>query len=238
MPRDQGELASDRHALQPRPQSSPEQIVDCVVLLQVQQCCQVQANSSWGRLFMVAIACWPEPRGRGCFWESFDVHDSHLAMTATGCSAMYLPSLKEHSACVRPMRTVIQLAISSEGDPPICCRDSIAEMMMRSALHTNTCSRLPYSPSCYRFMASGDFLEGPRKTMTAMLDLDGTHRSLYWFVSCVAVAPDRADDAPQERMQPPPFSSVSASPSGLRTAMSTVVKCCDPAFCWATLCYA
>ena len=51
-----------------------------------------------------------------------------------------------------------------------------------------------------------------------------SHRSLYWFVSCVAVAPERADDAPQERMQPPPLSSVSASPSGLHTAMTTAVR--------------
>ena len=50
------------------------------------------------------------------------------------------------------------------------------------------------------------------------------HLSLYWFVSCMAVAPDLADEAPQERCvppPPPPFSSVKASPSGLRTATST-----------------
>ena len=39
-----------------------------------------------------------------------------------------------------------------------------------------------------------------------------SHLSLYWLVSWVAVAPDRADEAPQERRyeQPPPFSSVRA----------------------------
>ena len=66
---------------------------------------------------------------------------------------MYMPDSKQESAYVRLMRTVIQLTISSEGDPAFCCRDSIAEMMMRSALHTSTWSRLAYSPSCYCFMA-------------------------------------------------------------------------------------
>jgi len=124
------------------------------------------------------------------------------------------------------MRTVIQLAMSSIGDPVFCCRDSIAEMMMRSALHKNTMSRcrLAHSPSCYLLSWHGDNLADDN---CAVGSGGQPHRSLYWCVNCVAVAPDRADDAPQERMQPPPFSSVSASPSGLRTAM-TMLRRYDP----------